>query len=166
MGAWDRVKRFFKRGPEPTKPGKHRPGPGRKPFKPQDYAPPPPTPPTPPTPPKPPRRRRNVMFGGVAERNELLHSDTPPGGINALAAATSLYGAQTILDEELESLRAFQTGHHDPGSDRFVNQIARLESLGAMNVRWHWWTDRKGRNTYRVATDFVEWFFYHSSRTL
>lgn len=162
MGAWSRFKRLF----TTPKGGKHRAGPERKPFNPHDYVTPAaPTPSPTPTAPSPlavidplaiaarHRVREIAQIRGADDSADLELLIQTVGGAGALA----------IIEERLESLRAFQRGHYDPGHPRFVDQVARLESLGAMRMRIAWF----GRtSTYRVAEGLVEWFFYHAERTL
>lgn len=86
------------------------------------------------------------------------------GDPDALISEAGTSGALRVAREQNESSHAYAAGQFQPGNQRFANQVATMEAVLGRKVAWQWLTDRKGRQTYRVATDYVQWFYYHAIR--
>lgn len=136
---------------------------------------PPPEPPPPPTPPPPPREpprppRRPVIPGpGPRTRVHALASDTTSIGVatgdpDSLILDAGVPGALRIAREQNESAHAYSAGEFQPGNRRFADQVATMEAVLGHRVRAEWLFDRKGKQTYRIASDYVQWFYYHAIR--
>jgi hypothetical protein len=91
-----------------------------------------------------------------------------PAGLDADQLIGELGGeaAFDVASRQNESGRAYARGDEGLGNTRFVDQVEYLERLTGREIVWEWLRDRRGRETYRVAIDFVQWFYYHTIRSM
>jgi hypothetical protein len=157
--------------------GRHRAKPGQRGFTPGDITP---TPPRPAAPPSvlPPVELPHVSIVLEPEIRRLaadstnigiawLNADGPsdperdaPDLVSDIGSSNALH----VVRQQNESAHDYAVGNSLTGHNRFVDQVETMESLLGASVAWEWLTDRKGRRTYRVATKFVQWFYYHAAR--
>jgi hypothetical protein len=160
--------------------GRHRAKPGQRGFRPGDIPPSPPRPPAPP-PVLPPveipdfggghdlvgMETRAIAADSAAIGIAWLNADGPSDPERDVAELRRDIGgskALQVVRQQNESAHDYAVGNPNTGHNRFVNQVETMESLLGASVAWEWLTDRKGRRTYRVATKFVQWFYYHAAR--
>jgi hypothetical protein len=84
---------------------------------------------------------------------------------DALITDVGASNAHTIVSDQLSTAQAYaDSGRIGPGNERFADQVDTLERMLGRKVRWEWLNDRRGRPTYRIAVDYVQWFYYHAIR--
>jgi hypothetical protein len=89
--------------------------------------------------------------------------DVDPDDTPELSRKLGYANAKKIARQQNRSAADYAAGNPNTGSERFQDQVAYLESLTGREVAWEWMTSRRGR-TWRIATEFVQWFHYHSTR--
>lgn len=174
--AWRWVERLRETlTPKPRPDGRHRTGTSVEDLRrriQQEPEKPPVTPPAPPVePPRPPPGPgiflEPLVHDKVADTKALFGVHVPPGlDAEQLISELGARAAFVVANQQNESGRAYAHGDDGLGNTRFVDQVEYLERLTGREIVWEWLRDRRGRETYRVAIDFVQWFYYHTIRSM
>ena len=99
-----------------------------------------------------------VSLGVDSDPSLVIDIDNLIGDFGGTAAVA-------ITHQQNESSRAYSLGDDTLGNERFVDQVAYLESLTGKRIVFEWMRTRRN-GTVRIARDYVQWFYYHATRRM